>query len=106
MAFYWVRWLPRGEQTVPVFLPGFKKDRLVDLPIAAVTSSGGTVWQTPLCHSAFSKRPVSFATAQISPDRDLLRLTFELHESHGSGRELITEDGCDGTPVVPTDRRQ
>jgi hypothetical protein len=34
MAFYWVRWLPRGEQSVPIFLPGFKKDRFVNLPIA------------------------------------------------------------------------
>jgi hypothetical protein len=102
MAFYWVRWLPRGEQTVPVFLPGFKKDRLVDVPIAAVPSSGGTVWQAPLHHSAFSERPISVATAQVSPDRHLLRLAFDVHGSQGSGRGLITEDGCDGKPVVPT----
>jgi hypothetical protein len=24
----------------------------------------------------------------------------------GSGRGLITEDGCDGKPVVPSDRRR
>src|SRR5215472_12209402 len=40
LAFYWIRWLPRGEQTVPVFLPGFKQERLVELPIAGVPSSG------------------------------------------------------------------
>ena len=106
MAFYWVRWLPRGEQTVPVFLPGFKKDRLVDLPIAAVASPDGTVWEAPLRHSALSPRPVSVASAQISPDRHLLRLAFEVHGSRGSGRGLITGAGCDGKPVVPTDRRQ
>ena len=106
MAFYWVRWLPRGEQSVPIFLPGFKKDRFVDLPIVAVPSSGGAVWQSPLRHSAFSERPVSVATAHISPDRHLLRLAFDVHGSRGSGRGLITEDGCDGKPVVPTDMRQ
>ena len=36
MAFYWVRWLPRGGQNVPVFLPGFKGERLVDLPIVSL----------------------------------------------------------------------
>jgi hypothetical protein len=105
MAFYWIRWLPRGEQTVPVFLPGFKKERLVNLTIAVVPSSSGTVWQAPLHHSAFSEKPVSVATAQISPDRHLLRLAFEVHGSRGSGRGLITADGCDGQPVVPTIRR-
>jgi hypothetical protein len=106
MAFYWVRWLPRREQTVPVFLPGFKKERLVDLPIAAIPSSGGTEWQASLRHSAFSERPISVATARISPDRHLLQLAFEVHGSRASGRGLITEGGCDGKPVVPTYRRQ
>jgi hypothetical protein len=105
MAFYWIRWLPRGEQTVPVFLPGFKKERLVNLPIVVVPSSGGTIWQAPLRHSAFSESPISVATAQISPDRHLLRLAFDVHGSRGSGRGLITEDGCDGKPVVPTEGR-
>ena len=105
MAFYWIRWLRRGEQTVQVFLPGFKKERLMKLPITFVPSSGGTVWQAPLHHSAFSESPVSVATAHISPDGHLLRLAVEVHGSRGSGRGLITEDGCDGKPVVPTDRR-
>jgi hypothetical protein len=105
MAFYWVRWLSRGEQSVPIFLPGFKKDRFVDLPIVAVPSSGGAVWQAPLRHSAFSEKPVSVATAQISADRHLLRLAFEVHGSRVSGKGLITEIGCDGKPQVPTDRR-
>ena len=106
LAFYWVRWLPRGEQSVPIFLPGFKKDRFMDLPIVAVPSPGGAMWQAPLRHSAFSEKPVSVATAQISPDRHLLRLAFDVHGSRGSGRGLITDDGCDGQPVVPTDIRQ
>jgi hypothetical protein len=64
------------------------------------------VWRAPLRHSAFHEKSVSAATAQISPDRHLLRLAFEVHGSRGSGRGLITEDGCDGKPVVPTERRK
>jgi hypothetical protein len=105
LAFYWVRWLPRDEQTVPVFLPGFKKERLVVLPIAAVPSSGGIVWRAPLHHSTFSEMPASVATARISPDRHLLQLAVEVHGSSGSGRGVITEHGCDGKPVVPANRR-
>jgi hypothetical protein len=33
LAFYWVRWLPRAGQDVPVFLPGFKGERLVEVPV-------------------------------------------------------------------------
>jgi hypothetical protein len=94
------------RKTVPVFLPGFKKEGRVDLPVVAVPSSGGTLWQAPPRHSAFSEKPVSVATAQISPDRHLLRLAFDVHGSRGSGRGLITEDGCEGKPVVPTDRHR
>jgi hypothetical protein len=105
LAFYWIRWLPRGEQTVPVFLPGFKKEPLVELPIAGVPSSSGTLLRAPLRHPAFNETPVSFATARISADRHLLQLAVEVHGSSGSGRGLITEDGCDGKPVVPANRR-
>src|ERR1700733_2990405 len=35
LAFYWVRWLPPGGQDKAVFLPGFKADKLVDVPITA-----------------------------------------------------------------------
>jgi hypothetical protein len=48
MAFYWVRWLLHRSLDVPVFLPGLKHDRLVNLSITATTSLGGTVWRAPL----------------------------------------------------------
>lgn len=64
MAFYWVRLLPRGDQDVPVFLPGFKSDRLLHLKIEAASSTDGTVLRAPLRYSAFSERPVSIATAR------------------------------------------
>ncbi len=106
MAFYWVRWLPRGGQDVAVFLPGFKAERLVELPIAAAPWPGGMVWQTPLRYSALRERPASSATAWTSPDGRLLQLAFELHGSRGSARGLIRQEGCEGVPVAPADRRR
>jgi hypothetical protein len=104
MAFYWIRWLPRGDQDVPVFLPGFKAERLVDLPITAVPSASGTVWRALLRYSALSNSPPSTATAWISPDGYLLQMAFELHTWRGSGRGLINQAGCEGVPVARRDR--
>src|SRR5208282_6591595 len=69
LAFYWVRWLPRGGRDVPVFLPGFKTDQLVELPITGASSAGGFVWRTPLRYSALSERPPSTVMAWTSSDR-------------------------------------
>ncbi len=94
LAFYWVGRLPRGGQAVPVFLPGFKGERLVTLPIAAVVSPGGVRWSTPLRHPALSETPASTATAWTSADGHLLQLAFELHAPRGSARGLIRQEGC------------
>lgn len=104
MAFYWVRWLPHDGQEVPVFLPGFKADRLVELPITAAPAPDGTLWKTPLRYPALSKTPASTATAHISSDGHLLQLSFELHEPRGSARGVIDQAGCEGAPVAPVDR--
>jgi hypothetical protein len=104
MAFYWVRWLPQGGQNVPVFLPGFKAEPVMYLPITAASSAGGVVWRAPLRYSALSERPASTATAWTSPDGHLLQLAFELHESRRSARGLINQEGCDGAPGAPTER--
>jgi hypothetical protein len=101
MAFYWVRWLPSGGQDVPVFLPGFKTKRLVDLPVTAAAWAGGTLWRAPLRYPALSKRPASTGTAWTSSDGHLLQLAFELHEPRGSARGLIKQTGCEGAPVAP-----
>ncbi len=101
MAFYWVRWLPRGGLDVPVFLTGFRADRLVDLPITATPTPGGMLWRTPLRHPSLSARPVSTATAWTSRDGHLLRLAFDVHEARGSARGQIQQQGCEGSAVVP-----
>jgi hypothetical protein len=101
MAFYWIRWLPLGGRDVPIFLPGFKVDQLVDVPIAAASSTGGLLWRAPLHYSALSKTPASTATAWTSSDRHLLQLAFEVHEPGGSAYGLIHQKGCEGAPIKP-----
>jgi hypothetical protein len=101
MAFWWVRWLPRGGEEVPVFLPGFKADKIADLPIAGAPADGGMRWRVPLRYKAFSENQASTATARTSADRRLLEIAFEVHGTAGSARGLIREAGCDGAPVVP-----
>jgi hypothetical protein len=100
MAFYWVRWLRHGRQDVPVFLPGFKTERLVELPIASAGSPSGTLWQASLHYPTLRDSPSSTAQVLISPDRHLLKIEFELHTFQGSGEGLITQEGCAGAPVV------
>lgn len=103
LAFYWVRWLPHAGQEVPVFLPGFKADRLAVVPIAGAPSAGGMLWQAPLRYPALSERPASTATALTTPDGHLVQLAFELHGAHGSARGRISLQGCEGAPVTPTE---
>lgn len=47
MAFYWVRWPPYGGQDVPIVLPGFKADQLVEVPIAAAASVATNCGERP-----------------------------------------------------------
>jgi hypothetical protein len=106
MAFYWVRWLPPRRLDVPVFLPGFKHDRLANLSLTATTSLGGMVWRAPLRYPALSETLASAATAWTSPDGHLLQLTVDVHHPNVSGQALIKQQGCEGTPVVPIEGRQ
>jgi len=91
---------------VAVFLPGFKRDLLVDLRVTSSPSASGTLWRAPLHYPALEESPASNATALISPDGRLLRLAFELHTFLGSGRGVVTQQGCEGTPLEPVGRRQ
>jgi hypothetical protein len=106
MAFYWVRWLPRGGKDVPVFLPGFKAERVVNLSVTAATSAAGTLLRAPLHYPTLRDSPASTAAALISPDDHLLQIEFELHTSRGSGRGLIDQHGCQGNAVVPVEPRR
>jgi hypothetical protein len=101
LACYWVRWLPPGARDKTVFLPGFKADKRVVVPMIAALWHGGTVWRSPLRYSVLSEAPPSIATTWISADRHLLQLAVDLHEPRGAGSGILTQQGCEGPPVVP-----
>ncbi len=101
MAFYWIRWLPRKEGEVPVFLPGFKADKLVHVPIGAAASAGGVLRQASLRYPALSPAPASTATAVTSSDGHLLQLAFEVHEPGGAASGLVHQEGCQGAAIAP-----
>ncbi len=106
MAFYWVRFLPRRNADVPVFLPGFKADRILELPIQAGPDAAGMRWMATLRHPALSVAPVSTATAWITTDNHLQRLAFDLHGPGGSAQGQIHQEGCKESPGVVTERQR
>jgi hypothetical protein len=103
LAFYWVRWLPLGAQDKAVFLLSFKANKLFDVPMTAAAWNGGIVWRAPLRYPVLSKAPPSIATAWLSADRHLLQLVLDLHEPHRAGSGILTQEGCEGLPVVPNE---
>jgi hypothetical protein len=101
LALYWVRWLHHVGHDIPVFLPGFKADRLIEVPIAPAPAAAGTAWRAVLRYPSLSERQDSTASGLVSSDHHLLRIEFELHTLYGSGRGEIALQGCDGSPVPP-----
>jgi hypothetical protein len=101
LAFYWIRWFSPGDRAIPVFLPGFKADRLVEVTATSEPVALGTRWRTSLLYPALSRREPSVVTALISPDRHLSQIAFGVHTSLGSGRGTISQEGCDGAAVPP-----
>ena len=104
LAFYWLRWLDRPE-TVPVYLPGFKEQKLVELGIGAgigtEPGAGRRTWQaTPRYPGLDPSRP-STVTATMAPDRHLQRLEFDLHGVEHSARARVILVGCTGTLPPP-----
>ena len=95
MAFYRIRRLPRGGDEVPVFLPGFKADKLVNVPVGPASSIGGQR-QAVLRYPVLSPTPASIATAVTAPDGHLLQLAFEVHEPGETARGVVYNQGCDG----------
>jgi len=103
LAFYWSRWIPRSGEATTVFLPGFKKDKRLDLTIGAVESSrdGQQVWQTSIRYPALSMTHASTAKAWVSTDRHLLQLTGSVQSGSYTGDGVIRLEGCDGTAEQP-----
>ena len=87
LAFYWARFLPPGTASVPVFLPGFKRDSLV----TEALSHDGNTWHMPLRHPALGT--ASSATAVVEGET-LRRLSVDAQETLDSGTATVTLVGC------------
>ncbi len=90
LAFYWSRFLPDAGGTVPVFMPGWKRDARLD---AQAVPAGPGRWRVVLRHSALGAGPSS-AEAAVSADHQLLRLSFDVHAAAGSGQGWVDRAGC------------
>ena len=90
LAFYWSRWLPDAGGTVPVFMPGWKRDARLD---AQVAPAGPGRWRMALRHPGLGAAP-SLAEAVVSPDHQLLRLSFDVHAAAGSGQGWVDRTEC------------
>jgi len=99
LAFYWSRSIPGNGQAATVFLPGFKRDKRVDLTITAAepSSDGQQVWQTSIRSPALSMTHASTAKAWVSMDGHLLQLAGSVQSGSYTGDGVIRQESCNGT---------
>ena len=90
LAFYWSRWLPEAGGTVPVFMPGWKRDARLD---AQVAPAGPGRWRMTLRHPGLGAAPSS-AEAVVSADHQLQRLSFDVRAAAGSGQGWVDRAEC------------
>ena len=78
-AFYWIRWLPPQGSVVPLFLPGFKEQKLVELAIGPLPDrlpKGQSGWKMPIEYPYLSLTRPSVALAWTSGDRHIVQIHF------------------------------
>lgn len=95
-AFYWVRFVPAGTGAADVFMPGWKKQRLLHVSIADTAVADGRMLNATSKFDAQGTDADSRGTAWISPDGRLLRLAGEVHGGWRSARGMIELVGCEG----------
>ncbi len=101
LAFYWLRWLPQQGSVVPLFLPGFKEQKLVMLainPMPGKLSEGSSIWKVPIVYPYLSLTRPSVALAWTSSDHHVQQLLFGLYGVEHSARGIIHEEGCKSAP--------
>jgi hypothetical protein len=107
LVFYWSRWIPRGGEAAPVFLPGFKKDKRVDVMI--VTGGSGTddrrLLETSVHYPWLGTSEASIAKAWIATDGHLSQLAFDVRSQDRSASGVIRQQGCLETAAAPGDQR-
>jgi hypothetical protein len=100
LGFYWIRWAGASTRTVPVFLPGFKRNARTDITVVStgVESDGTLRLHSSVRHPQLSETQTSTADAWISPDHHLIRATFDAKGEPGEALGEFHLDGCQGTP--------
>ena len=96
LAFYWSRWLPAASATVPVFMPGWKRDARFDAQVAPAQTAQPAApgrWRMVLQSPALGTGPSS-AEATVSADHRLLRLSFDVHAAAGTGQGWLEQTDC------------
>ena len=103
LGFYWVRWAGRGTRTIPVFLPGFKRNARTDVQLVSLGKEvdGLLHVRSSVRHPQLSETEVSTADAWISPDHRLVRVTFDAHSDYGEAQGELRLDGCQGEAPTP-----
>jgi len=98
MAFYWVRWAGQQPRTVPLFLPGFKRDARIDVKVSSLGLEPGGLehLRASARHPQLSETQISTGDAWISPDHHLVRVTFDARSDHASAHGELHLDGCQG----------
>jgi hypothetical protein len=99
LAFYWSRRTPPGGQGATVFLPGFKRDKRIDLTIteAEPPRDGRQLWQTSIRYPALSATRASTAEAWVSMDRHLLQLAVSVQSGSHTAYGFVRQVDCHGT---------
>jgi hypothetical protein len=103
MAFYWVRWTGQQQRTVPLFLPGFKRDARVDVQVTPVgiEHDGSLHLRSSVRHPQLSETKASTGDAWISPDHHLVRVTFDARSEDASAQGELHLDRCQGEALTP-----
>ena len=103
MGFYWIRWSVPDGRAAPLFLPGFKEDPRLDVPISlAGTEPDGTRRiHITVRHPKLDPDRPSGGEAWVAPDRRLMRVAFEGFGRKGSMKGEARLEGCEGRPGTP-----
>ena len=90
----------RRGALAPVFLPGFKRDKRVDVRVTPLgfEPDGTLHLRSSVRYPALSETQVSTGDAWITPDHHLARVTFDARSDQGSAVGDVRLEGCEGTP--------
>lgn len=99
LAFYWLPHLVRTDQTVPVFLAGFKHDKVIAVVLQDTPAPSGMVWQTAVRYPGLSDNDPSIVRGLVGADGQIEQLAVRVHRSGQSAQGSLRALGCGGSPA-------